>query len=156
VKVPTVDAHPLLLADRAALVGGLVWLERRWFEICGRWATDESDPAARVLFATHSRHHGERSGWLADRLPRAVGFDAEALSAAPDPDARSAVASAQSLTATAERLAALAVAVADLIDRVEGAAARCRPHSDGELVRTLGLISVDLDGHRAEIDASRG
>ncbi len=78
--------------ELAALVGRYSWLERRLFELTGRWATSPATEGAaphtlgdelRVWCAAASRRHGELAGRWAQRLPVRAGVDAGAFVAAP-------------------------------------------------------------------------
>jgi hypothetical protein len=67
----------------AECVGGYCWQEERLFEMTGRWASDEGDPAIRVYCSEVSARHAGLAAQWRDRLPVRAGVDGAALVAAP-------------------------------------------------------------------------
>lgn len=53
----------------ARRLGHLTWFEQQLFEQLGAWSTDEPEPAFRIAFAEHSRHHGRRAELLTGHTP---------------------------------------------------------------------------------------
>jgi len=65
--------------DLAERVGGYCWAEYRVFEVAGRWASRDGDPALRVTCSVLSARHAGFAGHWRDRLPVRAGVDAAAL-----------------------------------------------------------------------------
>ena len=55
--------------DLAEWVGGYCWAEYRVFEVAGRWASRDGDPALRVTCSVLSARHAGFAGHWRDRLP---------------------------------------------------------------------------------------
>ena len=77
------SAAPGGLWDLARRLGALRWVERAMFEVAGGRGASIDDPAARVLLASHSMHHGWHADILRDRLPELRDLDVETLTEAP-------------------------------------------------------------------------
>lgn len=74
------DMHGL-----AARIGHDAWIERRVFEVLGRWAADSESDEVTLHFDAASRRHGWHAQLCFDRLPELASLDAESLVAAPGP-----------------------------------------------------------------------
>jgi hypothetical protein len=76
-----------LLRESARRFGHCAWFEQRLFEVLGAWAGDTKDAVARPVMAAHAAHHAWHADVLRQRLPRARGFDIDALVAPPNREA---------------------------------------------------------------------
>lgn len=95
------------LWDLARRLGALRWTERSMFEVAGGWVTTTEDPAARVLLASHSLHHGWHADVLHDRMPELRDLDVATLTVPPSPEWTAAFEHlATAVTGTEERLVA--------------------------------------------------
>ncbi|MDA8356651.1 MAG: hypothetical protein M0Z95_10250 [Actinomycetota bacterium] len=94
----------LPIVQMATIVGGYCWIERRLFEVTGRWASDpvlldapdapgasRAPAAIRLHFDELRVQHARHSAEWADRLPLAHGFDRRALTVAPNPGVEAAI-----------------------------------------------------------------
>lgn len=77
------DLAMLGLSETARLTGAYAWAERRMFELLGAWVSQETSPAARVLFDLHSQQHSWHAELFADRLPVHDSLDRYGLCDAP-------------------------------------------------------------------------
>lgn len=131
------------LHDRARRVGEWVWLERRTFEVMGRWA-GSSDPAAGVLFGEMSRRHGWHSEVLFDRLPELASVDADALVRAPGPATEALFGALEASASTLERLVgAYRVLVPTLLVEYRSTASTLSPVAEASLARWLDIVVRD-------------
>jgi hypothetical protein len=156
----------LSLRSSAALVGRLVWFERRSFEVLSGWSRDPADPAVAVAFAEQARQRGGHAeGWFA-RLPELREIDAEAQVV---PGGEGVVAFCDALaevgsacdapdrSATVARLSALArVLVPHELALLAALAERCSPAADRSLARTADLVRHDLVRHLEALDGLLG
>ncbi len=71
--------HFVGLLERGAQVGRWVWVERRVFEVFGRWAGTCGHDGLDAWFADMSRRHGWHAEVLADRLPEISVVDVDDL-----------------------------------------------------------------------------
>jgi hypothetical protein len=131
------------LHDRARRVGEWVWLERRTFEVMGRWA-GTSDPASGVLFGEMSRRHGWHSEVLFDRLPELASVDADALVRAPGPATEALFEALDASASTLDRLVgAYRVLVPTLVGEYRSTVATLSPVAEASLARWLGIVVRD-------------
>ena len=137
--------------DTAAIVGARCWLEAACFELLGGWVSTVPEPAAKLLLARHSRHHGEHAELLAGVLPATRAHDPARLVAPSDERWVAALAAARGADgdATVERLAG---AYQSLLPRLVGDADllldETRPWCDGPLARRLLVV---LEDERADL-----
>lgn len=131
------------LHDRSRRVGEWVWLERRTFEVMGRWA-GSSDPAAGVLFGEMSRRHGWHSEVLFERLPELASVDADALVRAPGPATEALFGALDAAASTLERLVgSYRVLVPTLLGEYRSTAATLSPVAEASLARWLDIVVRD-------------
>lgn len=136
--MPFVGVH-----ERARRIGEWVWLERRTFELMGRWA-GTSDPAAAVLFGEMSRRHGWHAEVFFDRLPELASVDAESLVRPPGPATEELVETVGAASATLERLVgAYRVLVPMLVAEYRSTVPMLSPVAEGSLARWLGIVVRD-------------
>ncbi|MFM7069361.1 MAG: hypothetical protein ACKOYM_07885 [Actinomycetes bacterium] len=125
------DPLPLELWDLAGLLGGFRWIESTLFRLAGGWIPTTPEPAVRVMWSVQSFHHAWHADVWRDRLPQLRGLNPELVTVAPSPDWETALATAASMEATADRLAvwfgglvpALIAAYETLEERVDDVAA---------------------------------
>jgi hypothetical protein len=157
---------PLTLVESARRYGQACWLERRLFEICGAWAADTAEPAARPFLAAHAAHHAWHAEVIEGRLPRASGFEGDGFIAPPTPAFAALVDDVAAIgpDRTGERLVALyRVLVPHLVASYEAHRDRLTRVTDGPGRRWMRLILADehhdlADGERllgGAPDASR-
>ena len=135
----------------AALVGEACWLEGACFAVLGAWVPSVPEPAAKLLVARHSRHHGWHAELLDEVRPATRAHDRSAPPAPTDDRWVEAIAvlRGQPGTTTVERLTGVYQALVPRLlagyDRALDAASHW---SDGPLTRRLHLI---VDDERADL-----
>ena len=130
------------ITDLARRAARYEWLERRLFEVVGRWTLDEHDRDALRQFATEARHHAWRAEMWTDVAP--VLHDVDRTSLDAPPAAVEALDALASLSTTIERVAALAdVILPGLLEAYESQLATADPVSDAPVIRVLQLLSLD-------------
>jgi len=146
----------LPLEESARVAGHARWLETRLFEVMGSWVAAETDPAAKVLWSTHSLRHATAAQVWHDRQPRVAHLDRNALTVAAGPG----------VTALVDALAALIdppaarvrlVAVARVVETGRSAAYRRRveqahPLADGPVLRWTRFLLADAETCLAEAE----
>ena len=136
---------PLTLEDSARLSGGHCWVERRLFEITGRWVRSTPEPEAKLMLDRHSQHHAWRASQWWDRLPVLDDVNREALVAPP----------AEAVSELMDTLALFELTVARLAGLYRVALARVHvsyrsherlagPVADGSVLRTLDIVGRDV------------
>lgn len=137
-----VDLH-----RRAAVLGTWCWLERRLFELLGRWATVEADPTVAVFLADMSARHAWHARVWFDRLPVLADLDPEALVVPAGPGTEALVGGLSAhgdAEATVERLAAVHRCVLPaLVVRYREVLAGASPVAEGALHRWGALVVAD-------------
>jgi hypothetical protein len=78
-------ARPLGLQEAAALIGEHCWIERRLFELLGRWSALTRHAPATIALDRHSQHAAWRAAQWWDRLPVLAQVDRDALVAPSRP-----------------------------------------------------------------------
>lgn len=145
--------EPLTARETERRVGHYVWLERRRFELLGRGAASVPDPEAKLLLATHARHHAWHASLWEDHLPRRSGPGTTGLVVPGDAGLAAcleAAAGHDGEASTVEWLVGIYRVVATRAVTAYGRHLdRASPVSDGALVRTCRLVLADqLDDWR--------
>lgn len=149
--------EPLSARQTERRVGHYVWLERRRFEVLGRDAASVPDPAAKVLLATHARHHAWHACLWEAHLPRRSGPGTTGLVVPGDAGLRACLEAAGEHDAehdaeptTIDRLVgAYRVVATRAISAYGRHLERASTVSDAALVRTCRLVLADqLDDWR--------
>ncbi len=149
----------LSLEESARVAGHARWLETHLFEVLGSWVTAEPDPAAKVLWSTHSRRHATAAEVWHDRQPRVAHLDRDVLTVPASPGVAAFIAALAELAhpadpaATASRL----VAVARVVEPRRLAAYRHRcerahPLADGPTRRWTTFLLTDAETCRTEAE----
>lgn len=141
--------RPLTLQEAGARLGGYRWLERRLFEVTGRWAADDEVPAAQLYFDRLSTEHGWHAELWAERLPVLDGIDPEALTKPPDGAAAEVLArleeAGRAPEQTVVRLAGLArVVLPRLVGTYRAHLEATTPAADRPVARALRLVLADV------------
>ena len=143
----------LSIDGTAALLGQACWVEAACFGVLGAWVPHVPEPAAKLLVARHSRHHGWHAELLAEALPATQAHDPAALVAPVDdrwPSVIEAVRGPATST-TGERLAGLYQALLPwLLTSYDRAVDALSPWSDGPVARRLRLVTDDERADLAE------
>jgi hypothetical protein len=139
----------LTLDESARLAGGYAWIELRLFEIVGRWVTGVDQAEAKVLLATHARHHAERAEQWLELRPVVAGRDPDELVAAPGAGAKAALDVLADLgSGDASGLERAAGLYRVVVPRLVTAYGRHRHAAtavaDGPVRRALRLVLTDL------------
>lgn len=143
----------LSIDSTATMLGHACWLEARCFELLGGWVPLVADPAAKLLVARHSRHHGWHVELLAEVLPATRAHDPDHLVVPPDDRWPAAVrlVAGDDDTPTLDRLAGLYQA---LLPRLVGGHVETLEAtsevSDGPVARRLRLVIEDERADLAE------
>jgi len=133
----------VLIVEAAHRLRGWAWIERRLFEVVGRWATDTPEPDIARWLATAAHHHAWRADLWDERVP--VLHDVEAAA----PPAGWAALLDGSPATTVLRLDTLAeVALPALLAEYEEALAGASEVADGPLARGLRLAIPDATEDR--------
>jgi hypothetical protein len=131
----------------AACVGGYCWLEHRLFEMTGRWASADGDPAIRVYFSEMSARHAALAARWCDRLPVRAGVDAAALVTPPAVLPAAALTALEGESDLLLRLAGLTTVVAPrILSAYRAHLAGAWPVNEAPVIDVLRLI--DLTGDR--------
>ncbi len=152
-------AAPFLSLEEAARVAGHArWLEDRLFSILGAWVGVEPDPAAKALFAAHSRRHAWHAAVWRDRFPRVAHLDVDALTVPASSRVSAAVESLGAATdagpeAGLERLGLLAQLLSVLVAGYRERLAAAHLLADGPTVRWLGFVLADEVAALGEVRA---
>lgn len=127
------------LIETAGLLSACAEEEEALFARLGRWAVDETDHEAKLLFAGHAHHHAWHASLLRERTPsvgvalRDEGFDGPLPLDVLD-----------SCVGTLERVVGVYVVVGPArVGDYERALASLRWPSDGPVMRVLGLVLAD-------------
>ncbi len=152
VSTPAAPATALPLFETAALAGAYRWIERRLFELTGRWSAGDGPAPVRVHLAGRSAQHAWHAELWADRLPVLAGVDHEALTRPPDEATARLLGALGDLPGSpaplAGQMAGLHRVVAPrLMAAYEWHLERTVAVSDGPVARVLRLV-ID-DGRRA-------
>jgi hypothetical protein len=138
------EAVPLEVV--AGVVRALEVAEQRLFELCGRWAADGDEPAARVFFSSQSALHAWRAEEWRRRRPRSAlleggSADGSLLPAGWEP----AVARAEALEADVARVAVwLDLLVPALLNGMRRGGSGLGEVADAGLRRLVRLFGDDL------------
>ncbi len=122
----------LTIDEQARALAAAVVIERRAFETIGRAAAAADEPAAKLVLATVSRHHGEHAVALEALLPATRDHDPAGL-------VGTAEAAADPPTPGDAPLAALEGAIA----HHEATIARLTPVADGPMLRALTAVLAE-------------
>ena len=140
-------SQPLSARQTEQRVGHYVWLERRRFEVLGRDAASVPEPEAKVLLATHARHHAWHARLWEAHLPRRSGPGTTGLVVPGDAGLRACLDAPGEPDAeliTIDRLAAAYRVVATRAISAYGRhLERASTVSDAALVRTCRLVLAD-------------
>src|SRR5437879_5458441 len=132
----------MFIVDQARLVARRAWIERRLFEIVGRWSTEDGDADAVRVFAAEARHHAWRADRWSDLAP--VLHDVDPAAHDPSTAALEAVDALASITTTLDRITALAtVVLPNIVRAYEADLASGEPVADAPLLRVLQMIVLD-------------
>jgi hypothetical protein len=143
-------AASLSLLDSARWLGRCAWAEGRAFETLGQWSTDELAPAARVLFAAHSSHHGWRAELARDRLPQLADRSPSDFIDPGNPTLATVFDDLARTPATSDRLVvAYSVLLPELIAAYTRHAGDLSP-GDATTARLLRILTTDVEEDRAE------
>jgi hypothetical protein len=131
------------LDESARRLGGLVWTERRLFELLGGWVVSTPEPDIKLALAHTSRRHGDHALTLGDLLPDTRDHDPESLVAPPD-GGDGAFAAAAAAATTAERLDAVEARIAPAhLGALEAYLADASPVRDGPAIRVVGAVLAE-------------
>jgi hypothetical protein len=136
--------------ELAEVVGHCCWLERRIFELAGRWSGATGDPEARVFLSEVAPRHAAWSAQWSDRLPVRAGIDAAALVVAPPGPAGEgldALAAEPGLTARLSGL--VGVVLPGLLAAYEDFRDSASPVSERPVLAVLDLITSVIPGEIA-------
>ena len=133
----------MTIDEGARRIGGLVWAERRLFELTGGWVATTPEPEPKVTLAVSSRRFGDHAVALAVLLPDTRDHTPEAM-VAPVGDAAAAFDLAQGATTTPERLAVLSDALsAGHLAALEEYLADAVPVRDGPGIRVVTAVLAE-------------
>jgi hypothetical protein len=152
VAAPTIPAV-LSIDATATLLGQACWVEAACFRLLGAWVPDVPEPAAKLLLARHSRHHGWHAELLAEALPATRAHDPARLVAPADDRWPPAIDAARGPAAstTPERLAGVYQALLPwLLSGYDRTLDWLSPWSDGPTSRRLRLVTEDERADLAE------
>jgi hypothetical protein len=135
--------EPWGLLASARRLGGYAWTERRLFEVVGSWVAGSSDPELAVLFDVQSRHHAADARVLIERLPELREL----------PRAEAVTAPAGGWGAFVDGLDEVATDVTPhLVVTYRAHADRVGPVADAPLLRSLAVVTADLEADRARAE----
>jgi len=90
------------LEQTARRIGHYLWIERQLFETIGAWIATMREIEVKIHFGVLTHHHASHAEWFHRSLPEVVGFDADRVTAPPNPELETFVA-AMSEPADADR-----------------------------------------------------
>lgn len=129
------------------VLGQVVWLERRCFEVLGGWVAAEPEPAAKLLLARQYAHHAFHADLVGGVVPELrPGAAAEAVRPAAEAvrDFFDALAAIDGPDQTVERLTgAYRVLVPAKIGAYEGLRAATTVVAEAPVDRALRLVLLD-------------
>jgi hypothetical protein len=141
----------MTLDESARRLGGIVWTERRLFEVVGRWVTTTPEAELELVFARASRLHGEHALAVGALLPGTRDHDPVVL-VTPGSGAETAL--AELAAAEPERRApALAEALRSHLEVLEAYLGDASPVRDGPGIRVVGAVIAQERGRLAELEA---
>jgi hypothetical protein len=139
----------MTLDESARRLGRIVSLERRLFEMMGRWVPSTPELSVKLALARQSRHHAGHAAALEVVLPETRDHDPAALVAATDAAGAALVRELEARADTEGRLRAL---VDELLPRqlaaCEAFLAEASPVRDGPAIRALIFVLAE---ERAEL-----
>jgi hypothetical protein len=142
----------MTIDESARRLGGLVWTERRLFELLGAWVPTTAEPAVKVALAEVSRRHGDHAVSLVGLLPDTRDHQPEAL-VQPVDDADTSIAAAAEAVGTGARLRALSdTVVAAHLGALDDYLADASPVRDGPGIRVVAAVLAE---DRSDFDALR-
>ena len=135
------------LLERAEQVGRWVWVERRVFEVFGRWAGSCGDDVLDSFFADMSRRHGWHAEVLADRLPELTVVRIHDLVAPGSPETEEWFdlfeGDAETSGAIERAVSAYRVLLPMLVESYRDASGSMSPVAEPSLIRWTGIILAD-------------
>jgi hypothetical protein len=139
----------VLIRDAARHLARHAWVERRLFEVVGRWAADTTDGEVASAFAALSHHCAWHAELLEQQVPLLHDVPREAPSAELVAYLDAVAASGDDL----ERLVALArVVLPDELARYEALLRSATPVGDAPVIRAVRLVVADeQDDWRATV-----
>ena len=141
------------LADLAARLGRLRYVELRLFEVMGDWVASTPEPPAKLLLAEQCYHHAWHAQLWAERFPQGYGHDVEEAAAAGADELDAWLDELAGLQGTVARLAGLhRVVIPRLAVTYRGWLEGADRVADGPLLRWLQFASADetADWQRGE------
>jgi hypothetical protein len=142
-----VSVPGLTIDDSARFLGHVSWVERRLFEVLGGWVLETPEPAVKLAFARHSRHHAWYAELIEPLRPDTRDHDLEAR-APLDVGWRSRVNKMLAATTTPQRLVRLLDTLVGTIALYEQYLGATRAVRDAPTRRVLGLV---VEAERAEL-----
>lgn len=140
------------------LLGQVVWLERRCFEVLGGWVAAETDPAAKLLLGRQYAHHAFHAELVERVLPELrPGAAGEAVRPPGEAAERffDALSASSGPGETVERLTgAYRVLLPRKIAAYETLRASTTPVAEAPVARVLRLVLVDEADDLAEGEAA--
>ena len=128
----------MLLHDTARLLARYEGVERRLFEVFGRWSMDTEQPDVARLFAEQAHHHAWHAELWAERRPVLHDLDASTLELPVTGVLGAGVEDG------VDRLSVLAEGVLpELVGIYEAHLAASDPVADGPVIRALRLVTAD-------------
>jgi hypothetical protein len=141
---------PRTLEELAEIVGHYCWVERRIFELAGRWSAATEAPETRVFFSEVAPRHAAWSAQWSDRLPVRAGIDAAALVVPPPGPADEALAALDAEPSLTSRLSGLVtVVLPGLHAGYRAHRAGASPVSERPVLAVLALIASVSPGETA-------
>ena len=146
----------MTLDESARRLGGIVWFERRLFEVMGRWVPSTPDLSVKLMLARQSRHHGEHAAAVEVVLPETRDHDPGVLVAPTDlPDAAR-FDEAGGRVGTDDRLRGLVdELLPDQLAACEAFLAEASPVRDGPAIRALIFVLAEERAELTELAALR-
>ena len=144
----------LTIDDSARLLSHATWLERRLFEVLGSWVAPTLEPAVKLAFARHSRHHGWHAQLLEPLRPETRDHDVDQRGPL-DMEWRTLISRMLAAATTAQRLDRALEVLGSTISAYDQHLAAMRPVRDGPARRALGLVLEHERVELAELESLR-
>ncbi|MEX2267371.1 MAG: hypothetical protein WEA75_01660 [Acidimicrobiia bacterium] len=144
----------LTIDDLARFLSHATWLERRLFEVLGRWVTTTPEPGIKLALGRHSRHHAWHAQLLEPLRPDTRDHHVEQR-APLDKEWRTRVSRMLAAATTSTRLERALDVLVGTIACYEQHLAAMRPVRDGPARRAVGLVRALERAELAELEALR-
>jgi hypothetical protein len=139
----------MTIDESARRLAGIVWVERRLFEVLGGWVPSTPEAPVKLALARQSRHHAAHAAAVEVVLPDTRDHDPATLVQAPEPRVATLLDELAGRAGTGPRLRLLVEeALPEQVAACEGFLAEASAVRDGPAIRALIFVLAE---ERAEL-----